>query len=103
MGFPGDSAVKNLPVNAGDEGLVHGLGRSPGGGNVDPLQDSRLDGYSPWGHRVRHYLATERRQLLLTEMRKMVLPLIIRHDLKYCLRLECTGMYRLPNTQGLGD
>ena len=25
--------VKNLPANAGDEGLIHGLGRSPGGGN----------------------------------------------------------------------
>ena len=43
MGFPGDSAVKNLPVNAGEEGLIPGLGRSPGGGNVNPLQYSRLE------------------------------------------------------------
>ena len=43
MGFPGDSAVKNLPVNAGDEGSIPGLGRSPGGGNVNPLQYSCLE------------------------------------------------------------
>ena len=29
MGFPGGSAVKNLPANAGDKGLTPGLGRSP--------------------------------------------------------------------------
>ena len=27
-GFPGDSLVKNLPANAGDTGLIPGLGRS---------------------------------------------------------------------------
>jgi len=32
-GFPRDSVVKNLPVNAGDAGLIPGLGRSPGKGN----------------------------------------------------------------------
>ena len=39
-------AVKNLPANAGDirdAGLIAGLGRSPGGGNGNPLQDSCLD------------------------------------------------------------
>ena len=29
-GFPGGSVVKNPPVNAGDMGLIPGLGRSPG-------------------------------------------------------------------------
>ena len=33
MGFPGDSVVKNSPVNAGDTSLIPGSGRSPGGGN----------------------------------------------------------------------
>ena len=33
VGFPGGSAVKNLPLNAGNLGLISGLGRSPGGGN----------------------------------------------------------------------
>ena len=30
--FPSDSVVENLPANAGDKGLILGLGRSPGGG-----------------------------------------------------------------------
>ena len=37
---PGGSAVKNLPANtggSGDLGLILGLGRSPGEGNVYPL------------------------------------------------------------------
>ena len=33
---------KNLPANAGDAGLIPGLGRSPGGGNGNPLQYSCL-------------------------------------------------------------
>ena len=37
-GFPGGSAVKNPPANAGDAGSIPGLGRSPGGGNCNPLQ-----------------------------------------------------------------
>ena len=36
-GFPGDSAVKNLPANAGDVGLIPESGRFPGEGNGDPL------------------------------------------------------------------
>ena len=36
------SAVKNLPTNAGDAGLISGLGRSPEGGNVNLLQYSCL-------------------------------------------------------------
>ena len=42
MGFPGGSVVENLPANAGEEGLTAGLGRSPGEGNGNPLQQSRL-------------------------------------------------------------
>ena len=40
-GFPGGSVVKNLPANAeaaGNTGTIPGLGRSPGGGNGNPLQ-----------------------------------------------------------------
>ena len=43
LGFPGDSVVKNLPVNAGDMGLIPGSGRSPGEGNGNPLQYSCLE------------------------------------------------------------
>ena len=43
--FPGGSVVKNLPANAGLTGGVGSspwLGRSPGGGNGNPLQYSCL-------------------------------------------------------------
>ena len=42
MGFSGGSAVKNLPANAGDAGLILRSGRSPGEGNGNPLQCSCL-------------------------------------------------------------
>ena len=45
MGFPGGAVVKNLPANAGatgDAGSITGSGRSPGEGNVNPLQYSCL-------------------------------------------------------------
>ena len=59
-GFPGGSAVKNLPANAVDVGLIPGLGRSLGEGNGD-FQSSILAWkiswteepgglYSPWSH-----------------------------------------------------
>jgi len=41
-GFPDDSVVRNLPINAGDWGSVPGSGRSPGGRNGNPLQYSCL-------------------------------------------------------------
>ena len=70
-GLPGGSVEKNLPANAGDAGdtgLVSGSGRSPGGGNGNPLQYSCLgnsmDREAWWAtihgvaDRVRHDLAT---------------------------------------------
>ena len=42
MGFSGGSAVKNLPANAGDVGLIPGSGRSLGEGKDNPLQYSCL-------------------------------------------------------------
>ena len=36
-GFPGGSAVKNPPANAGNMGSIPGLGRSPGEVNSSPL------------------------------------------------------------------
>ena len=62
-GFPGASAVKNVPAKAGDTedvGLIPGSGRCPGEGNGNPLQYSclgkshgqrSLAGYSPLGHK----------------------------------------------------
>ena len=43
MGFPGGSAGKESACNVGDQGSIPGLGRSPGEGNVYPLQYSGLE------------------------------------------------------------
>ena len=50
ISFPDGAVVKNIPAvqelqvcNAGDLGLIPGLGRSPGGGNGNPLQYSCLE------------------------------------------------------------
>ena len=43
MGFSGGSAVNNLPVDAGDEGLIPVSGRSPGESKGYPLQYSGLE------------------------------------------------------------
>ena len=46
MGFPGGSEGKESACNAGDLGLIRGLGRSSGGRHGNPLQ--YLSGESPW-------------------------------------------------------
>ena len=43
VGFPGGLAGKESACNAGDLGLIPGLGRSPGEGNSYPLQYSGLE------------------------------------------------------------
>ena len=42
LDFSGGSVVKNPPANAGDVGLIPGLGRSPGEGHSNPLLCSYL-------------------------------------------------------------
>ena len=42
MGFPGGSVDKESACNAGDPGLIPGLGRFPEEGNGNPLQYSCL-------------------------------------------------------------
>ena len=66
-GFPGGSAVKNLPARAGATGdmyLIPGLARSPGGGNGNPLQWTEDPGrlQSMGSQRVGHNLATKEQQ-----------------------------------------
>ena len=46
QGFPGSSDIKESAYNAGDLGSIPGLGRSPGGGNGNPLQF--LAWRTPW-------------------------------------------------------
>ena len=71
--------VKTLLANAGDvrdTGSIPGLGRSPGGGNGNPLQYPYLeipwteesDGLQSMGsQRVRHNLETEHTEVLVTD------------------------------------
>ena len=47
---PGGSLIKNLLANASDTSLIPGSGRSPGDGNGNPLQDSRLE--NPMDRRI---------------------------------------------------
>ena len=66
--FPGGSDCKESTCNAGDLGLIPGLGRFLEGGHGHLLQYSCLEnphgerslvGYSPWGHRVGHDWVTK--------------------------------------------
>ena len=52
-GFPDSSVGKESACNAGDLGLIPGLGRSPGEGKGYPLQYSGLENSmeSLWGHK----------------------------------------------------
>ena len=56
----GDSDGRESACNAGDQGLIPGSGRSPGGPKWQPTPvflpekshgQRSLVGYSPWGHR----------------------------------------------------
>ena len=49
LGIPGGSDGKESAYNVGDLGLIPGLGRPPGGGHGNPLQDSCLE--NPHGQR----------------------------------------------------
>ena len=57
-GFPGVSDSKESAGNTGDEGLIPGLGRSPGERNGNPLQDSCLENPTDrgaWGATVHSF------------------------------------------------
>ena len=43
LGFPGSSGGKESACSVGDLGSIPELGRSPGGGNGNPLQYSFLE------------------------------------------------------------
>ena len=81
QGFPGDSRGKEFACNAGDLGLIPGLGISPGVGHGNALQYSflknsygqrSLAGYSPWGRKESD--ATER---LSTHIQTLILKLFM--------------------------
>ena len=63
-GFPSGSAVKNLPANTGDMGLIPGSGWSPRGGNGNPLQYSCLGNpmdRGPWWAKVHQVTKSQTR------------------------------------------
>ena len=47
MAFPGGSDSKESACNAGDQGFIPGLGRSPGEGNGNSFPEF-WPGESPW-------------------------------------------------------
>ena len=51
VGFPSGSDGKEFACNAGDSGSILGLGRSPRGGNGNPLQYSGLENSTDRGAR----------------------------------------------------
>ena len=79
MGFSGGSVVKKPPANVGDTFSIPGLGRSPRGGNGNPLQYSCLGNLmdreawqaivhgvtKSWSQSVGHNLVTKQQQLRL--------------------------------------
>ena len=64
-GFPDGSDNKKSACNAGDPGLIPGLGRSPGEGNGYPLQYSCLENSMDGGgwRATVHGVANSRTQL----------------------------------------
>ena len=93
MGFPGGSAIKNLPANAEDSGLIPRSRRSPREGNGDPLQ------YSCWiiprteepgrlqsteSQRARYDLATKQQQIILHTI------MVARRHHVFAKFIECT-------------
>ena len=49
LGFPDDSALKNLPANVGNASSIPRSGRSPGEENGNPLQYSCLKNFMDRG------------------------------------------------------
>ena len=73
-GFPVGSVVKNLSANTGntgDAGLIPGLGRSPRGGNGNPLQYSCLEnslGRGAWRATIHGVTASDMTELAHTQL-----------------------------------
>ena len=70
IGLPCGSVVKNSPANARDAGSIPGLERSPGEGNVNPLQYQYSCLGNPSCKRVRYDLVTKNKWYNLCQMLK---------------------------------
>ena len=79
LGFPGGSDSKESARNAGDLGLIPGLGRSPGGGHGNPLQyfclENPMDRGAWWAkiHRVEKSWARQKQLSTQRELRHVKL------------------------------
>ena len=105
-GLPVSSLVKNPPANsrdAGDMGLIPGSGRSPGGGNGNPLQYSCLENsmdrgawrlQSMWSQRVGHNLVTEHTLIISTNS---LSSLFLYHFLPFALTFLALILLLLKN------
>ena len=86
-GFPGGTVINNLPANARDardSGSIPGLGRSPGGRNGNPLQNSYLEKFmerGSWQATV-HGVAKSQTQL---SMRALYINYIIYNKLYHVM------------------
>ena len=66
--FPGGSDGKATAYNAGDQGSVPGLGRSPGEGNGNPLQYSCLENPMDRGTRWATVHGVAKSQMRLSDL-----------------------------------
>ena len=81
MGFLGSSAVRNPPASAEDMGSIPESGRSPWRREWQPTPvflpgkshgQRNVVGYSPWGPRVRHNLATKQQQSVFVSLKGLL-------------------------------
>ena len=98
MGFPGSLVVKDLPDNAsvaGDLAPILGSGRSPGGGNGNPLQYFCLENPIDRGawQTIVHGVAKSQTRLSNWEQSDRMLPWNL-HASKF-IQNTCYNQYRI--------
>ena len=94
QGFPGDSVIKNPPVNPGDMGSITESGRSSGIENGNPLQDSFKD--NPM-HRGAWWATVHG----LTELDTIELLSMHAHTRRLLVETLVHGAHGLPWPEGL--
>ena len=87
--FPGSSEVKASACNAGDLGLIPGLGRSPGEGNGNPIQYSFLPGESHGWRRLVGYSPQGRKESDTIQRLYYYTSSILLYFSKYCKIKKC--------------
>ena len=84
-GFPGGSAGKESASNAGDLGLIPGLGRSPGEGNSYPFQYSGLENSTDRGTWWAIILGVTKSWTQLSDFHYMIIRELTGSEFLYCL------------------